>query len=109
MSNSHLIRPEIPACARCRADPGCVSAGTDAAGKTVYRSHSITPARHRCKTFAQVFHTRIDLVGGAEVEDEPMVVAAVDHRFETARQFGAPLCAEPARIVAPVMEHSRLQ
>jgi hypothetical protein len=33
MSNNHLIYLEVPACERCRADPGNVSARADAADK----------------------------------------------------------------------------
>jgi hypothetical protein len=44
---------------------------------------------HRLEGLAQALDPRVHFVGGAEIEDQHMVVSAMDHLFEAARQFGA--------------------
>src|SRR5581483_2766729 len=59
--------------------------------------------RHRGKALAQALHTRVDLVGGPQVENQHVVVAAVDRLLEAARHLGAAAGREPA------LEHGELQ
>src|SRR5438477_11319837 len=45
---------------------------------------------HGFEGLAEAFDPRIDLVGGAEIENKHMVIAAVNRRLEPQRHFGAP-------------------